>query len=100
MGFDYSKDPNTDILTDKAISQYARHSLKNSFGKTIYLTILELDNFNMLIDKFGEPFGEEIFSSTAKIVKDAVGSCGMVRPLISIKKFSHRMLLENYRMIK
>lgn len=78
MGLDYSKDPNTDILTNKAISEYARRSMKNSFGKTIYLTILELDNFSMLIDKFGDPFGEEILSSTAKIVKDAVGSSGMV----------------------
>lgn len=75
---DYSKDPNMNILTQKAITEYAKRAISTSFGRRIYLVLLDMDDFQNVNNTLGHLFGDEVLSTAAKIVQDAVREVGMV----------------------
>lgn len=78
LGMEYNKDSGLDVLNKKAITDYAKKLLISRQRSRVYIAIIDLDNFKNINDTFGHMFGDEVLSTVADIIKDAVGNRGIV----------------------
>ncbi|PXV91810.1 diguanylate cyclase (GGDEF)-like protein [Lachnotalea glycerini] len=72
------KDELTGLLNKYEITKYAQNSLKNKPNYTVYLLILDLDNFKQCNDTFGHLFGDDILKAVSTIIKNTIQKHGVV----------------------
>jgi diguanylate cyclase (GGDEF)-like protein len=78
LNVEYNKDAALDILNKKAITNYAKRAIAANPKGSIYIGIVDLDNFKNINDTFGHMFGDEVLVTVADILKDAVAGKGVV----------------------
>lgn len=47
-------------------------------GKSLVVLVTDLDNFKLVNDRFGHPFGDEVLQEVARLLRDAVRDEGLV----------------------
>ncbi len=73
------KDPATGVYNKRATMEYAIERLEKAKGKrSLYMSILDIDNFKVINDRFGHMFGDEVIERVADIVREVVGTRGIV----------------------
>lgn len=70
------KDPGTDLLNKRAITDYVRKLIDSQPGHTVTIAIIDIDDFKTINDTYGHMFGDEVLCKVADILRDAVGSRG------------------------
>ena len=73
---DSAIDPGTGLFNKRAIHEYAIEKLQE--GKSVYLAMMDVDDFKKINDGYGHMFGDEVLSKVSEIVRSAVDSRGMV----------------------
>ena len=71
------KDPGTDLLNKRAITDYLRKLIDSQPGHTVTIAIIDIDDFKTINDTYGHMFGDEVLCKVADILRDAVGSRGL-----------------------
>lgn len=71
------KDPGTDLLNKRAITDYVRKLIDSQPGHTVTIAIIDVDDFKTINDTYGHMFGDEVLYKVADILRDAVGSEGL-----------------------
>lgn len=71
------KDPGTDLLNKRAITDYVRKLIDSQPGHTVTIAIIDIDDFKTINDTYGHMFGDEVLCKVADILRDAVGSGGL-----------------------
>lgn len=71
------KDPGTDLLNKRAITDYVRKLIDSQPGHTVTIAIIDVDDFKTINDTYGHMFGDEVLCKVADILIDAVGSRGL-----------------------
>lgn len=71
------KDPGTDLLNKRAITDYVRKLIDSQPGHTVTIAIIDVDDFKTINDTYGHMFGDEVLCKVADILRDAVGSRGL-----------------------
>lgn len=71
------KDPGTDLLNKRAITDYVRKLIDSQPGHTVTIAIIDIDDFKTINDTYGHMFGDEVLCKVADILRDAVGSIGL-----------------------
>ena len=71
------KDPGTDLLNKRAITDYVRKLIDSQPGHTVTIAIIDVDDFKTINDTYGHMFGDEVLYKVADILRDAVGSRGL-----------------------
>ncbi|MCM1181775.1 MAG: GGDEF domain-containing protein [Roseburia sp.] len=73
---DSAVDPGTGLFNKRAIHEYAMEKLQE--GRSIYLAMIDVDDFKKINDGYGHMFGDEVLSKVSEIIRSAVDSRGMV----------------------
>lgn len=73
---DSAIDPGTGLFNKRAIHEYAVEKLQES--KSLYLGVLDVDDFKKINDGYGHMFGDEVLAKVAEILRSAIDSRGMV----------------------
>lgn len=71
------KDPGTDLLNKRAITDYVRKLIDSQPGHTVTIAIIDIDDFKTINDTYGHMFGDEVLCKVVDILRDAVGSRGL-----------------------
>lgn len=71
------KDPGTDLLNKRAITDYVRKLIDSRPGHNVTIAIIDVDDFKTVNDTYGHMFGDEVLYKVADILRDAVGSKGL-----------------------
>ena len=71
------KDPGTELLNKRAITDYVRKLIDSQPGHTVTIAIIDVDDFKTINDTYGHMFGDEVLYKVADILRDAVGSRGL-----------------------
>lgn len=71
------KDPGTDLLNKRAITDYVRKLIDSQPGHTVTIAIIDVDDFKTINDTYGHMFGDEVLCKVADILRDAVGGRGL-----------------------
>ena len=71
------KDPGTDLLNKRAITDYVRKLIDSQPGHTVTIAIIDIDDFKTINDTYGHMFGDEVLRDVAQILREAVGHNGM-----------------------
>lgn len=71
------KDPGTDLLNKRAITDYVRKLIDSQPGHTVTIAIIDIDDFKTINDTYGHMFGDEVLCKVADILRDAVGNRGL-----------------------
>lgn len=74
-------DPGTGLLNKRAIQEYAIEQVQYcaQVGRSMYLAVMDIDNFKTINDTFGHMFGDEVLSKVAEIIRGVLegrGFCG------------------------
>lgn len=78
---DNAIDPGTGLLNKRAIHEYTIEQIQycGSVGKSMYLAVMDIDNFKNVNDTFGHMFGDEVLAKVAEIIRGVLegrGFCG------------------------
>lgn len=73
---DNAFDPGTGIWNKRAIHEYAVE--KTLEGKSLYLAIMDVDDFKKVNDTYGHLFGDEVLSRLSETIKSVVDARGAV----------------------
>ena len=71
------KDPGTDLLNKRAITDYVRKLIDSQPGHTVTIAIIDIDDFKTINDTYGHMFGDEVLCKVADILRDAVEGKGV-----------------------
>ncbi len=71
------KDQGMNILNKRAIIEYAKNALDRRENRTVYLAILDLDNFKNVNDSYGHMEGDRVLITVGEIMKEALGHSGV-----------------------
>ena len=71
------KDPGTDLLNKRAITDYVRKLIDSKPGHNVTIAIIDVDDFKTVNDTYGHMFGDEVLYKVADILRDVVGSKGL-----------------------
>lgn len=74
-------DHGTGLLNKRAIQEYAIEQVQYcaQVGRSMYLAVMDVDNFKTVNDTFGHMFGDEVLSKVAEIIRGVLngrGFCG------------------------
>ena len=72
-----ARDVGTGMLNKRAISEYATEKINNS-DKTIYVVMLDIDDFKKINDTYGHMFGDEVLTKVSEIIMSVLSSRGTV----------------------
>lgn len=90
----------TKTLNKKSITEYALKNVKP--GNQVAVAIVDLDYFKNINDTFGHLFGDQVLKASSDVMKNAVGSNGMVGRiggdefLIILKDYGDEPSLRSY----
>lgn len=90
----------TKTLNKKSITEYAMKNVKP--GNQVAVAIIDLDYFKNVNDTFGHLFGDQVLKASSDVMKNAVGSNGMVGRiggdefLIILKDYGDEPSLRSY----
>lgn len=76
-GISDMKDPGTDLLNKRAITDYVRNLIDSKPDKNVTIAIIDVDDFKTINDTYGHMFGDEVLYKVADILRDAVGRKGL-----------------------
>ena len=76
-GISDMKDPGTDLLNKRAITDYVRNLIDSKPDKNVTIAIVDVDDFKTINDTYGHMFGDEVLYKVADILRDAVGRKGL-----------------------
>lgn len=76
-GISDMKDPGTDFLNKRAITDYVRNLIDSKPDKNVTIAIIDVDDFKTINDTYGHMFGDEVLYKVADILRDAVGRKGL-----------------------
>ena len=71
------KDPGTDLLNKRAITDYLRKLIDSQPGHTVTIAIIDIDDFKTINDEFGHMFGDEVICNVADVIKESVEGKGV-----------------------
>lgn len=71
------KDPGTDLLNKRAITDYVRNLIDSKPGHNVTIAIIDVDDFKTINDTYGHMFGDEVLYKVADVLRDAVGRKGL-----------------------
>ncbi|MGN0318371.1 MAG: diguanylate cyclase domain-containing protein [Lachnospira sp.] len=74
-------DSETGILDASAITDYARKQIVPETQEYVMLAVVELDNFELVKETYGDDFALDVIQRSANVVKEAVGmkgKCGRI----------------------
>lgn len=69
-------DPGTGILNKRAIREYATDKIQEK-PKSVYLAIIDVDDFKRINDTFGHLYGDEVLSRVSEIVRGVINDRGI-----------------------
>ena len=71
-----AKDAATGLLNKRAINEYALERIQNS-KQSVYLILIDIDDFKLVNDKYGHMFGDEVIMKSAEILRSVTQTRGM-----------------------
>ncbi len=71
-------DPLTGLYNKTAVIKYIKQKIENESKSSIYLAIIDVDNFKTINDTFGHLFGDKILKRVSELILYAVQDMGMV----------------------
>lgn len=72
-----ARDAGTGLLNKRAISEFAIEKI-NNYDKTLYLIMMDIDDFKKINDTYGHLFGDEVLNKVAEIILSVLSSRGTV----------------------
>lgn len=72
------KDPMLDMLSKRAIIDYAKRLFETKDCPITYIVMFDLDHFKLVNDIYGHMAGDEVLFRVTEIINKAVGSNGIV----------------------
>lgn len=69
-------DPGTGILNKRAIREYATDKIQEK-PKSVYLAIMDIDDFKHINDTFGHLYGDEVLSRVSEVVRGVINDRGI-----------------------
>lgn len=72
-----ARDSGTGLLNKRAISEYTMERI-NEGNKSLYLAIMDIDDFKKVNDTYGHMFGDRVLSKVSEIIRSVVGQRGAV----------------------
>lgn len=73
---EHAYDPGTGLLNKRAIHEYAAERIMRQ-PKSIYLAIMDVDDFKRINDTFGHLYGDEVLSKVSEIVRSVLDDRGV-----------------------
>lgn len=73
-------DHGTGVLNKRAINEYAMEKISEKVqnGGSMYLAVLDVDDFKLINDKFGHMYGDEVLQKVADIIQSVISRRGFV----------------------
>lgn len=71
-------DEMTGLLSKSAITEYAKRLMEKTNADPFYFFLMDIDNFKAINDTYGHLKGDEVIVEIANILKECVGSKGLV----------------------
>ncbi len=75
---EYGIDAATGVYNKRAISELAMDIIAEAGDKTLYIIMMDVDDFKTLNDTYGHMVGDKILTRVAEIIKEVLGNRGYV----------------------
>lgn len=72
------KDPFTGLLNKKASTEYSVEKISEAGDRTMWMLIMDIDDFKTFNDNFGHAFGDEVIKTVAGTLQMHMSPCGVV----------------------
>lgn len=73
-----AKDAGTGLLNKKAATEYAIEKLAEAGDKTMWVIVMDIDDFKNVNDTFGHLFGDQVIRKVAETLQGTIGQRGIV----------------------